>query len=78
MSPLSEASIRAAIEAHLRRWPGAADTARGIARWWLGECAPEPTDRVERVLEQMVSDGEMRVSVLPDGTRLWGATRGGA
>ncbi len=74
-----EARVRDAILEHLRRSPRAADTAEGIAVWWIQPTVKERVERelVERVLEQLVAEGTLRRHALPDGVRLYSGAGGG-
>lgn len=65
-------AIAAAILAHLQAHPLAADSADGVARWWLGPAHSNVTvEQVERALEQLVSRGALRRLSLMDGTILY-------
>jgi len=69
----TEAGIRAAILEHVERWPGAADTASGIATWWLPRLGINVSrEEVARVLEDLVAEGIMQIRSLPDGAKLYG------
>lgn len=56
------------IMAYLHEHADAADTAEGIAEWWLTE-APRPTTRmISRAMEWLLSQGRIERKHLPDGT----------
>jgi hypothetical protein len=61
-----------AILRHLRRHPGAADTAEGIVASWLPargfERAPE---HIDAALAVLVAAGRLRCRPLPDGRTLY-------
>lgn len=62
------------IELYLGRQRNAADTALGIARWWLGRPdADAILPRVESALERLVQRGIAISRVLPDGNRVYAA-----
>ena len=65
-------AVAVAIRGHLRRYPHAADSASGVARWWLGtEWGGVPVEQVERALDQLVARQAMRSLRLMDGTLLY-------
>lgn len=65
------------IERHLLSHPHAADSAEGVARWWLGSLSPPPRqDEVEQALELLVARGRLRCRGLSDGTRLYSSEAG--
>ncbi len=65
-------AIAGAILAHLHTHPLAADSASGVARWWLGpELASVTPDQVERALNALVARRVMRCLALMDGTLLY-------
>lgn len=69
-------SVRAAIEEHLATYPQAADSAAGVARWWLAPRGVHATTaEVERVLAEMVHQHHLRCVRLTDGTVLYSKTR---
>jgi hypothetical protein len=69
--PSSEV-IREAIDRHLRTNPAAADTAHGIAVWWLLPQGVEvPNELLVEVLESMAASEELRARELPDGEVLY-------
>lgn len=61
-----------AILAYLSSHPHAADSAHGVARWWLGPHATVlPVSEVESALRQLVARQELREESLSDGTTLY-------
>jgi hypothetical protein len=69
-------AVAADILRYLRSHPDAADTAEGIARWWLGGRRYE--DNLARVLEAMpalVAEGLVEKQTLPDGAEVYRAGR---
>jgi hypothetical protein len=65
-------AIATAIEAHLDRHPLAADSAAGVARWWLGDAhAGVTVEKVRRALNLLVARQAMRRLKLMDGTCLY-------
>lgn len=64
--------IAVAILDHLRRYPQAADSPSGVARWWLGAgYAGVAVEDVERALDLLVARHAMRRLNLMDGTALY-------
>ncbi|MEO5658404.1 MAG: hypothetical protein ABIQ90_01225 [Polaromonas sp.] len=64
--------IERAILDHLARHPRAADSAVGVARWWLGaQGAAVGLADVELALRQLVSRHALRLETLADGTTLY-------
>lgn len=65
-------AIADAILEHLRRFPNARDTARGVRDWWLG---PELDDatlaEVEFALQRLVDAGRVVAVPTPDGGTLF-------
>jgi Fe2+ or Zn2+ uptake regulation protein len=61
----------AAILEHLEVHPHAADSAAGVARWWLDADPAASADDVEKVLAVLVASGLLRRSRLSDGTALY-------
>ncbi len=59
--PLSQ--ITAAILAHLRQHPHAADTARGIACWWLPEPLGRDVELVSRALDDLLQQGLLQRNI---------------
>ncbi|HJV60825.1 MAG TPA: hypothetical protein VJ743_07750 [Albitalea sp.] len=65
-------AVAVAILEHLRTHPLAADSAAGVARWWLGPAHASVTvPQVERALELLVARRQMRRLALTDGTVLY-------
>lgn len=68
-------TLVAAIEAHLAAHPSAADSAEGVARWWLGSSGVAATaSEVEPVLALLVRRLRLRRVLLADGSTLYCAT----
>jgi hypothetical protein len=65
-------ALTAAIEAHLVAHPAAADTAEGVARWWLGSqgLAASKQD-VEAALDELARVRRVRRVELADGNWLY-------
>jgi hypothetical protein len=61
-----------AIEAHLAAHPAAADSAEGVARWWLGPrgLAAAPAE-AEAALDDMARRGDLRRVTMADGNTLY-------
>ena len=63
--------VRAILD-HLASHPHAADSAVGVARWWLGpQGAAVALPDVELALRQLVDRRELRQESLSDGTTLY-------
>ena len=63
-----------AIEAYLARWPQAADTEQGIARWWLPRMGVDlPLADVRAALERLVRLGVVARTDLPEGSVIFRA-----
>jgi hypothetical protein len=63
------------IRRYLQAHPRAADSAEGIATWWIAGAQHSGLDAVESALERLVGTGEIRKQVLPDGKTVYaGAT----
>jgi hypothetical protein len=61
-----------AIEAHLASHPQAADSASGVARWWLGvQGIHAEASEVEAALAMLVTRHALRQARLADGTLLY-------
>lgn len=59
------------LEHYVALHPAAADTAEGIARWWLPH-GPEPAlSHVEAALESLVQRGVLVRRPLPGGTSIY-------
>lgn len=68
--------VRDAVVEHLRRYPDARDSLRGIAAWCEAILGLRPAeDLVEDVVESMLADGALHAVRLPDGTKVYGAPR---
>ncbi len=66
--------VMEAIEAYLARHPEAADSAEGIARWWLATGGLEASvDEVQRALARLIEFGVVRAERTPDGRSLYRA-----
>jgi hypothetical protein len=60
------------IQRYLGAHPNAADTAEGIAQWWLSKPGRRSSPAMIQVaLNQLVSEGRINRSVLADGTVLY-------
>lgn len=72
-------AVAAAILEHLRGFPNARDTARGVRDWWL---APELDDaslaEVEQALRRLVAAGRVVAVRTPDGGSLFAKAPEGA
>lgn len=76
--PYAKARLRAAITRHIRRNPNAADTARGVAKWWLPSVGYETApDSIAAVLEEMAEGGLLQALLMPDGEILYRRRDGG-
>ena len=65
-------AVAVAILDHLQAHPLAADSADGVARWWLGPAHSNVTvEQVERALNVLVSRRALRRLRLTDGTVLY-------
>ena len=60
------------ILAYLWAHPQAADTARGIAEWWLSGRAFD-AGLVNRALRMLAAEGHVVSETNPDGNRIWRA-----
>jgi Fe2+ or Zn2+ uptake regulation protein len=68
--------IVAAILRHVDAHPLAADSASGVAQWWLGPAHEKATrEQVERALELLVARRQLRRVTLSDGTTLYSRTQ---
>ena len=75
--PAQVEAVAAAIRSHLRRYPLAADSASGVARWWLGsEFIGVPVQQIERALDLLVARQAMCSLRLLDGTLLYSHAAG--
>jgi hypothetical protein len=76
MHPTLERAVMNAIEEHLSAYPQAADSAEGVARWWLPSHGLTATPaEVEHVLAGMVRRHSLRCVRLADGTVLYARQR---
>ncbi|MEO6320760.1 MAG: hypothetical protein ABIR56_08735 [Polaromonas sp.] len=67
-----DADLVRAIFEHLASHPHAADSALGVARWWLGAHAVAlALPDVELALKQLVDSHDLRQESLADGTTLY-------
>jgi hypothetical protein len=72
MNRMLEQAVVRAIEQHLDDHPQAADSASGVARWWLQQCGISASvGEVEQVLAAMVRRQRLRCVRLADGTLLY-------
>ncbi|MDE2394979.1 MAG: hypothetical protein KGL43_00915 [Burkholderiales bacterium] len=71
-SDLDAAAAHQILE-HLARHPQAADSALGVARWWLADDGRYTVQRVERVLEALAARHALRRERLADGTVIYAA-----
>jgi hypothetical protein len=68
--------VKKAIRSYLSGHPEAADSAAGIAQWWLGELNGRVTvEDTERALAELVEAGVVERQILPDGRALYRAAR---
>lgn len=58
-SRTSLSQVREAILAYLQQHPGAADTAQGIACWWLPETLRGDEETVAKALETLMAEGHI-------------------
>ena len=67
-----DGDLARAILEYLLSHPHAADSAEGVARWWLGELGVAATlPEVELALSQLVASRALRRERLADGTTLY-------
>lgn len=71
--PMSDTGkLSQAIEAYLATHPLAADSAEGVARWWLAPSGAKASAAdVEPALEALVRRGRLRCVTLADGNKLY-------
>ena len=68
--------VAGAIEAYLQRHPDAADSAEGIARWWLaGDGMEDCVEDVRAALARLMERGVVSARTLPSGKRIYSAAR---
>ncbi len=76
MDPSEPPAVRRAIEKYLAQHPQAADSAAGVARWWVeARGVAASAELVGRVLAEMVDAGVLRRITLADGTVLYSKGR---
>jgi hypothetical protein len=76
MNPTLAQRVHAAIEEYLAVHPQAADSAAGVARWWLAPSGITATvEETEQVLAQMTDRHLLRCVRLADGTTLYSKAR---
>lgn len=64
--------IEREVLAYLLQHPNAADTARGIAHWWLPRrSSADSPAAIDRALERLVAAGRLRAVKLPNGETLY-------
>lgn len=73
-SPDPSEAAAVAILAYLQRNRNAADTADGVARWWVGDDGRFTLGQVQRALDRLVKAGRLRREQLADGTWLYAGT----
>jgi hypothetical protein len=67
------AGIQSRIVEYLDRYPNAADTSKGIARWWLQEDHSARRLAIEEALDELVANGTLVTRRLPSGDLLYSA-----
>ena len=67
-SPASANAWVEEITQYLQQHPQAADSAEGVARWWLQAPVGE-WPRVRQALDTMVADGRLERTTAADGTQ---------
>ena len=70
-SPSAREDIVCAVLEYLALHPHAADSAEGVARWWLVPRITAAQSDVEQVLDRLVDEGRLRRVRLADGTTLY-------
>ena len=64
--------LQESLKRYLEQHPDAADGLEGIRRWWLTEeLRATPIETLRQELALLVASGEIRLSILPDGTELY-------
>jgi hypothetical protein len=72
MSMPDPGALITAIEAYVATNPAAADSAEGVARWWLGlKGLDASVQEVEAALDQLVKRQRLRRVTLADGNWLY-------
>ncbi|MDO6416109.1 hypothetical protein Q4F19_17115 [Sphingomonas sp. BIUV-7] len=68
VEPANQAVVEA-IRSHLRRFPDASDTPRGVQEWWLpAPLSGCPLPEITQTLWRMVADGQLVATRLVNGT----------
>ncbi|MGA7981304.1 MAG: hypothetical protein WCA32_13920 [Chromatiaceae bacterium] len=68
--------LATAIEAYLSAHPAAADSAQGIADWWVLETGLNASvSDVRKALELLMQEGVVEVQVMVDGRKVYRASR---
>jgi hypothetical protein len=70
------AKLQVAILRYLADHPHAADTVRGIARYWIGDAGAStqrlpPLDTVQRALDTLAAQERITCTTLADGARVY-------
>ncbi|HXE78340.1 MAG TPA: hypothetical protein VN614_08850 [Rhodanobacter sp.] len=66
------AKLQASILRYLVDHPHAADTVRGIARYWTGAVEGQPpVEAVQRALDALLAQGRIACSILADGSQVY-------
>lgn len=71
----SNARLKRRILEHLEIHPDAADTAAGIASWWLEDNEDVTVAAVEQAVVELVEGGVMERRRTPDGATIYGLAR---
>ena len=72
---MGDERLRNRILEHFAVHPEAADTAGGIARWWLEDDEDVTLESVERVVLELVESGVVERRRTPDGAVIYGWAR---
>jgi hypothetical protein len=76
MDPSEPLAVQRVIEEHLALHPHAADSAAGVARWWVeARGVRVAAEVVGGALAALVATGAVRQVTLPDGTVLYSKGR---
>ena len=68
----AQGALERAILDHVEAHPHAADSAQGVAQWWLGALGAAATPaEVVQALESLAARGRLRGVRLADGTTLY-------